>query len=124
MDREFYPSEKLYRSFFSQPRFIKRDGTLTKAIFDYTGKGSNGCSVSRQLNRGNEDAVRHTQSFFPGRPIASVLVSDCYETKAHIVASPSCNNTFHSEIYQNKGLEKLSEDQKADLAVCCVLETE
>ena len=98
METEFYSKEKLYRGLKRRPKFIKRDNTITRNVFTYTGKNSTGCSVSRQLNRKNINAVKHTLEWLEKHAdeVVSILYEQCEEVNIYVKATPSKYNIYHS----------------------------
>lgn len=118
MKAQFKDSEKLYRGIKKVPTLIKKDGTITRAAFTYTGKKSNGCSVSRQMNRSNQEAIQHTILCLNGHAdyVASISVKEARNVDIYIKYSPSENNYFHSELYADKDENKLNDEQLDFLA--------
>lgn len=123
MKIEFKSKEKLYRAIRRWPKFIKKDGTITRAAFKYTGMSSNGCSVDRQLDRSNEDSIKYISRNLEGL-IASIKVEECQFAKIFLEHSGTENdNPYHSELFQNPKKDKLNDEQLDFLAINCFKET-
>lgn len=120
---KFKNEEKLYRAVRVRPSLIKKNGKLTRAVFKYTGVGSTGCSVDRQLNRANEDAIKYISSHLDGK-IYSITFNECKKENIYVEHTSMVNssNPFHSELYQNEKKEKLSDSQIDFLIESCFKE--
>lgn len=123
MSKEFVENEKLYRAVRKKPSFIKSDGTITSAAFKHTGKGSNGLSVDRQMGRTNDDSIEFMKRNLEG-VITSVRVKECIDNEIFMQYSPSKNNSFHTELYANNELEKLTSNQIMKLVENCIVESD
>lgn len=123
MKAKFQKSEKLYRGVRNNPKMIKRDGTISRAAFTYTG-ANNGCSVCRQMKRSNDEAIKHTLSCLKGHAdvVASITVEKAKQVDIYIKYSPSYSNTFHSELFADNHENKLNDEQLDFLASNVLLE--
>jgi hypothetical protein len=121
---DFQECEKLYRGIKRKPKFIKRDNTITRNAFTYTGKASNGCSVSRQKDRSNNEAIKHTLNWLGeyADEVVSIKYKLCHEGEIYVVSTPSLSNKYHEELFQDKEKEKLNDEQLDFLAENCILE--
>lgn len=124
MKVDFKNTEKLYRGVKRKPKFIKRDNTITRNCFKYTGKNSNGCSFFRQMDRENDDAVKDCLEQLKGVIdfTVSITYNSCMDANIYVEHTPSHNSKYHSELFQNKEKDKLNDDQLDFLASNCKIE--
>ncbi|OUN38300.1 hypothetical protein [Massilimicrobiota sp. An80] len=124
MTIDFDNCEKLYRGVKRKPKFIKKDKTISRHCFTYTGNGSNGCSVFRQMNRDNNDAVKDALDKLGKYAdfMVSITYGSCSNADIYVEHTPSKGSEFHSELFQNKEKEKLNDEQLDYLAINCEIE--
>ncbi len=111
MDDFFADEEKLYRAVIPKDMFIKADGSVTSAAF----KVSNGCSVDRGNYRTDEEAAAFMKRSLQGS-IYSLTVKICREKDVFVKYEPEENNPYHSGLYKNDELEKMTPSQCRHLA--------
>lgn len=124
MKVDFENSEKLYRGVKRKPKFIKRDRTITRNCFTYTGRGSSGCSFFRQMNRANDEAIEDSLNQMENNAdfMVSVAYGVCTDANIYVEHTPSSKSYFHTELFQNKEKEKLNDEQLDFLASNCIIE--
>lgn len=111
MDDFFEESEKLYRAVIPEGMYIKENGELTSAAF----KSETGCSVDRGRNRSDEEASSFMKQNLNGS-VYVFAVRNCRERTIHIEYEPTETNPFHSGLYKNSTLEKMTRGQLKHLA--------
>lgn len=115
MDDCFEDEEKLYRAVIPKDMYIKKDGSLTSAAF----KATDGCSVDRGNYRNDNDAVSFMRKTLEGS-VYSILVKTCRERDIYIKYEPTDGNPFHSGLYKDLSLSKMTPGQCKYLAQSAV----
>ena len=111
MDERFEDAEKLYRAVTPTDMFMKADGTITSAAF----KSSDGCSVDRGNYREDEEAAAFMKQSLSGS-IYMFFVKDCRDRDIFSRYEPIETNPYHSGLYKNETLDKMTPGQCKHLA--------
>lgn len=114
---EFQENERFFRKIPDNPDMIKKDGTITSAVF----KDSNGCSVDRKAGRKDEDIYANFVSRFSGiegaiKAVADVSKQNCEEKNMIILELPEEDNPHHCEIHRSSDRIMLSPSQAKHLS--------
>lgn len=98
--------------------------TLSRNAFTYTGKGSNGCSVFRQMERDSKEAVQESLLSLDGHAdfVVSLSYGLCSQANIYVEHTPSVKSKYHTELFQNKNKDKLNDEQLDFLAINCIIE--
>lgn len=112
MDESFSDEEeKLYRAVKPEGMYIKEDGSISSAAF----KSSNGCSVDRGDYRDDVEAANFMKQKLQG-DVYKFRVMDCNIKQIFMQYDPQANDEFHTNLFKNCSLEKMTSAQCKYLA--------